>query len=370
MRILKFFFLIFLASILTQTAFSQLKYGGRAVEVVDGKTLIIETPSRNRITIVLQFIEIPEPEQPLYQIVKEHLGKTVLDKTVEFVPRELTRTKAIGQVFLGKIDLSQQLLRDGAAWYALPEKDRQNPVERELYELNEGQAKLEKRGVWSIENLKPAWEFRAEKEEIRRQRERAKIEEQTAPTATAQQTQTVRQTRTQRPTGTGFGLDMWSKVNDSAAANKTAANGGLLMGAVPNYGFNYVMTSGNFLELNNGTAKRRTESRAVFVYPAEQKRGDSGYVIGFLIESEKYTFTDSNSLVITADGQKIQFGKAYRLFRPLPFSVQELLLYQINAVNLTKISDAQEVKLTIGKFSGEIGKDYQDLIKNLLTVTK
>ena len=28
---------------------------------------------------------------------------------------------------------------------------------------NEAQAKAEKRGVWGIEGLKPAWEFRAEK---------------------------------------------------------------------------------------------------------------------------------------------------------------------------------------------------------------
>lgn len=361
-------FLFVLAS--TQTVFSQLKYGGRAVEVVDGKTIVIETPTRNRVTIVLQFIEIPEAEQPLYQIVKEHLQAMVLDKNVEYVPRGLTQKKAIGQVFLNKVDLSQQLLRDGAAWYSLPEKDSQEAGEREFYQLNEGQAKLEKRGVWSIESLKPAWEFRAEKEEIKKQQERAKLEEIAAQNKPAETAQTVRKPTQQSQTGTGFGLDMWSKVNNSESTNKTTVNGGLLTGSVPNYGFNYVMTSGNFLELTNGNEKRKTESRSIFVYPAEQKRGDNGYIIGFLIESEKYTFTDSNSLIITADGEKIQLGKAYRLNRPLPFSVQELLLYQINSANLTKISNAQNLKITIGKFSAEVGKDYRELIKNLLTVTK
>lgn len=370
MKNLKILLLILFVLASTQTAFSQLKYGGRAVEVIDGKTIVIETPSRNRVTIVLQFIEIPEAEQPLYQTVKEHLQAMVLDKNVEYVPRGLTRMKAIGQVYLNKVDLSQQLLRDGAAWYSLPEKDSQEAGEREFYQLNEGQAKLEKRGVWSIETLKPAWEFRAEKEEIRKQKERAKLEEQAAQNKPTETAQTVRKPTQQRQTGTGFGLDMWSNVNNSESANKTTVNGGLLTGSVPEYGLSYVMTSGNFFELKNGNEKRKAETRSVFVYPMEQKRGESGYTIGFLIESEKYTFTDSNSLVITADGEKIQSGKAYRLYRPLPFSVQELLLYQVNAANLTKISNAQNVKITIGKFSAELGKDYKELIKNLLTVTK
>lgn len=369
MKSSKIFFLIFLALIFTQTAFSQLKYGGRAVEVIDGKTLVVETPARNRITIVLQFIEIPEAEQPLYQTVKEHLQKMVLDKTVEFLPRGLTQTRTIGQVFLNGRDLSQQLLRDGAAWYSMTEKESHSSAERELYQLNEGQAKLEKRGVWSIENLKPAWEFRAEKEEIKRQQERAKVEATISQNTVTQTTQTVRKPPQQRSNATPFGLEMWTNTNNSASSNKTV-NGGLLTGSVPNYGFNYVMTSGNLLNFTSGTEKRRIESRSIYVYPAEQKRGESGYVIGFVVESEKYTFADSNTLVITADGQKIALGKAYRLHRELPFSVQELLVYKITSANLAKISDAMNVKASIGKFSGEIGKDYQDLIKNILTVTK
>lgn len=370
MKNLRIFFLILVVLIFTQTAFSQLKYGGRAVEVIDGKTLVVETPARNRITIVLQFIEIPEAEQPLYQTVKEHLQAMVLDKTVEFLPRGLMQTRTIGQVFLNGRDLSQQLLRDGAAWYSMTEKESQNSAERELYQLNEGQAKLEKRGVWSIENLKPAWEFRAEKEEIKRQKERAKIEATISQNTVTQTTQTVRKPTQQRSNATPFGLDMWTNVNNSAYSNKTTVNGGLLTGSVPNYGFSYVMTSGNFLSFTSGTEKRRMESRSVYIYPAEQKRGDSGYVIGFVVESEKYTFADSNTLTITADGQKIALGKAYRLHRELPFSVQELLIYRVTSANLAKISDAINVKASIGKFSSEIGKDYQDLIKNMLNVTK
>lgn len=369
MKRLKIFLLILLALTLTQNVFSQRKLGGKAVEVIDGKTFVIETPDRGRITIVLQFIEIPDPEQPLYQTVKEHLEKLVLDKTIEFLPKGLTRQTTIAQAFLNNTDISLQMLRDGAAWYSLPEMKSQDAQEREIYLLTEGQAKIEKRGVWSIENLKPAWEFRAEKEEIKKQQERAKIDEVKPQTEQVAQTNQITRRPTQtRQGGYGLGLDMWSNVNNSASSKQSPINGGLLTGTSPNYGISYVMTSGNFVNLTSGTTRQKMESRSIYLYKTTET--NSVYIIGFLSQSEKYSFADSNSLTITADGKKFSLGKAYRFYREIPSAVQELLLYQIDAAALSKIAQAKNLQMTLGKFSGSIGNDYQELIKNLLTVTK
>src|SRR4051812_26362177 len=100
------------------TAFSQMKYEGTVVEVVDGKTVVIELPTRNKLTAELQYIEVPEPEQELHQTVREHLQKLLLGKQVEFLANQMKPTKTIGQVLAGGVDISQQMLRDGAAWYA------------------------------------------------------------------------------------------------------------------------------------------------------------------------------------------------------------------------------------------------------------
>ena len=168
-------FILIVLILTVVTVYPQNKFGGRVVEVVNGKTAVIQLSTENKVTVILQFIEVPEAEQPLHQTVKEHLGALLLGKTVLFMPRRIVKEGSVGQIVAGGVDISRQMLRDGAAWYALPEKSAQDAAESEMYQTIEAQAKAEKRGVWGIENLKPAWEFRAEREERKAVEERAKL---------------------------------------------------------------------------------------------------------------------------------------------------------------------------------------------------
>ena len=154
--------LIFALNFIT---FAQTGVMGRVVDIINGKTIIIETTAEVRLTVELQFIEVPEPGQPLADVVREHLQKLALGKTVLLQAKSLSAgTQLTGRVLNGNIDLSEQMLRDGAAWYAILKKDSQDSNEREVYQATETTAKSERRGVWGIRALKPAWEFRAEKQ--------------------------------------------------------------------------------------------------------------------------------------------------------------------------------------------------------------
>ncbi len=73
MKILRLIFLVILTLIIANTNFSQTRTGGKVVEIVDGKTVVIEMQNRNRIVAELQYVEVPERGQPLNQIAKEHL---------------------------------------------------------------------------------------------------------------------------------------------------------------------------------------------------------------------------------------------------------------------------------------------------------
>ena len=216
-------FIVIVLLLLAVSAFPQRKFGGKVVEIVDGKTAVIQVPTGGRVTVVLQFIEIPEPEQPLYQTVKEHLEKLVLGKTVEFLPRRILTQGSVGQVFLEGVDVSRQMLRDGAAWYALPEKNGQEPLERESYQTIEAQAKTEKRGVWGLENIKPAWEFRAEKiarakelEQARLEAEKVEAEKEALRNALRSEDFAARATIKPKVKVTRT-LDMWSNVSNSSS---------------------------------------------------------------------------------------------------------------------------------------------------------
>lgn len=139
--------------------YSQTYISGQVVDIVDGKTLLIETARNARVTFRLQHIEVPEAEQPLSEIVKSHLRELALGKTVNIRSNSYSTGVLIGQVLLKDVDLSQQMLRDGAAWFYY-----EGAENLDIYRSVEATAKAEKRGVWGIEGMKPAWEFRKDKE--------------------------------------------------------------------------------------------------------------------------------------------------------------------------------------------------------------
>jgi endonuclease YncB( thermonuclease family) len=370
------FFIAIALFLLAVSAYPQRKFGGRVVEIVDGKTAVLQVPTGGRVTVMLQFIEIPEPEQPLYQTVKEHLQALILDKTVEFMPRRILTKGSVGQLVLGGVDISQQMLRDGAAWYALPEKSAQDVVESELYQTMETQAKTEKRGVWSIENIKPAWEYRAElktraqeEQNARLELEKAKSDMEALQNALRSKDFAAQATVKPKVKAATPTLDMWSTVSNSSKATETSSGNGLLTGTVPNAGIGYVMTSGNFYDFAGGNAKARVESRSLYIYSSGEVVRGNGFVIGFLAESEKYNFVESNNLTIIADKQTLNLGKAYRMFKETPYAVQEMLLYKTDAKTLSKIANAKSLSVKLGKYSGRLDEEYQTRIKNLLAVT-
>lgn len=136
---------------------------GNAVEIIDGQTFVLEDENKARFVIQLQFIEVPA-DKKFAAIAKDHLSKLILDKAVQFEFRFAQKGKNIGKVFAGRTDLSQQLLRDGAAWYLLPQSNLQDNNERLSYQRLETAAKDEKRGIWEHPNLKPSWEIKAEQQ--------------------------------------------------------------------------------------------------------------------------------------------------------------------------------------------------------------
>lgn len=151
---------------------------GKIVDVLDGRTVVIESSDKNRFAIQLQFIEVPTAETSFAPTGKEHLKKLSINKPASFSIIKIVEKVNIGKVLVGGVDLSQQLLLDGTAWYLLPEKDEQKYGERNIYLELEQTAKAGQRGVWADISLKPSWIIQAEKDaEKEKQRVREMQEE-------------------------------------------------------------------------------------------------------------------------------------------------------------------------------------------------
>jgi endonuclease YncB( thermonuclease family) len=150
---------------------SQRGMTGSVVEVLGTDTIAVVEETRNtRFVLKLQFVDGPEHTQPLYDVVKNHLTKLALNKLVFFEMNSLSTGLVNSRVTLNGTDLSLQMLRDGAAWYSVPYSNSHRADERAVYLETETQAKNEKRGVWGIAGIRPAYELRAEREKAEQER--------------------------------------------------------------------------------------------------------------------------------------------------------------------------------------------------------
>ena len=358
---------IFIVIVLVLTAISaypQRKFSGRVVEVIDAKTCVIELAS-GRVTVVLQYIEVPEADQPLSQTVKDHFRQIILEKQVEFLPRGVMKDKTVGQLLVKGVDVSQQMLRDGAAWYSVPEKSGQDEEERLLYEENEAQAKTEKRGVWGVKDLKPSWEFRAEQEALRQK----KIEEENKNAAFVREMQKQRQTPVRRQQVVPQ-VEMWADVGGANSFDQPLGFGGLRSGYDPTRQVGHISTPSVYWDFPDAGFLQRADSRFFYIYRGDKTQiEDSVYLVGFIITSKNFQFTKSNSMTFTADGQKIALGAARRYYRQDMSSVKELLLYRITRAQIQKLIKAEKITVQIANYKGYISSDSLTYINNLLNAS-
>jgi endonuclease YncB( thermonuclease family) len=358
-------FIIIVLILLAISAYPQQRLGGKVVEVLDGKTVSIELFSGGKITAELQHIEVPESEQQLHQTVIEHLQTLVLAKNVEFRPLRIINARTIGQVLLNGVDVSQQMIRDGAAWYSAAEKTGQNAGESETYQSNEEQAKSEKRGVWSIEGLKPAWQIRAEAEENRKIQ--AKLALATpAKSAFVEEMQKKQKPAPRRQFDTESQLFAVSGENIKMPANIKNV-GGLLVGYDESAKLGIITTPLFKLNVAENDGSQAVAIQIAYLYfDGDINKGRQNvYLVGVESESRDFKFLKQNDLVITVDGQKINVGKAKRFERKGEFSVKEGLVYKINKSVIAKIAKAQEASVKVGIYSWKLNSGIQMLLHNM-----
>lgn len=341
--------------LLVLSAHAQQTLTGKVVEIVDGKTFVIET-SAGRVTGTIQYVEVPEPEQPLSRIVREHFEKLVLGKTITFMPSGFSAVALAGKAYLGDIDLGQQLVRDGAAWHLPPSSSGQEVLDGKIYENHQALAQSEKRGIWSIANLTPAWEFRARKD---RSSQYATYTNTSTSGKNAKNYQYAKEN-----------ADMWVEVGGEALVQKNVT-GTLFWGYDPDKKVRNVSTASIAQELSSGDKRIEVELRAVYFQGEIKPRmPNTAYVIGILSTSKEHNFAKNSSLGFVADGVEIVIGTGQLFWRENGASVQELVQYRIGRTDLVKIANAKKLTMTAGDYSGTVGTTLREIVMQLAETTK
>ena len=314
------------------SAFSQMSSQGEVVDIVDGRTAVVSIPT-GKVKVELQYIDVPASGQPMHDMVREHLRRMLVGKVVNFRPRTFASGRSIGRLMLDNVDVSQQMLRDGAAWHVPQKVSGQEQQEFDEYAAMESAAKSDKLGVWSIPGLRPAWEFKAAAAA-------AKANPKTS-TPLPSHAYTVDAGK-RGPTG------YWGDKNPSLGTVGALTHG---YNAATRTG--YVSTSlMGIKDLQNNPADRdyKAAMEIAYWYKENEGSGRTGYFLVTVIsEGPQARFGADNDLVILAGEKKFSIGKAKRTVTTDENVVREKLLYQVQRSSIESLVNST-VNLKINNY--------------------
>ena len=329
---------------------AQISISGEVIEVLNGKTAVIAAPS-GKVRIELQYIDVPEPGQQFHETVVEHLKNLLLGKVVDYRARTIFKDRTVGRLLLGNIDVSQQMLRDGAAWHIPVKLTGQEASEVAVYSSNEADARAEKRGIWSVDGMKTASEFR--------------IAQRAATGGSASTlTKDVPKLRAVATAKTGSWGDKDPGLGDVGA---------LLVGYNANTRSGFVGTSYQMVNLSEieKNAGSRTAVDFTYFYKTDEKNGRDGvYVISVASIAPTVRFLAKNELTVINDGKSTVIGKAKRTTYKVGENTQEVLSYTVSRKTIESVVNGGEVILKIGEYRCVAQPAIQYILYNLLQVTK
>lgn len=339
-----------LASILAVSAAAQMTVTGEVVEVIDGKTVVISIPA-GKVKAELQYIDVPEAGQELHDTVVAHVRAMLIGKLVEYRARTIFKDRTVGRMLVDGIDVSRQLLRDGAAWHVPPSISGQEKTEFAAYSSTETEARSEQRGVWSIVGLKPPWEVRAQK----------------TASLSPPQTALAFEAKSGKPTAiqkTGY----WGDKNPALGDLGALANGYNAETKSGYVGTSYLGVPESDIEKAIGA---RTSIDITYFYREEEKNNGNGvFVITIVSASRDWRFAAKNDLVVLINDRSTVIGKPKRTTIRTVEGVQESLTYTVKRNTIETIANGSDVILKIGDFSCQPLPGLQFILYNLLQVTQ
>lgn len=332
---------------LVAPSMAQISSPGEVVEVIDGRTVVVAIAT-GRVKVELQYIDVPENGQPMFDAVREHLRKMLLGKVVMFRARTYSRGLTVGRLTLNDTDVSQQLLRDGAAWHIPQKTSGQEPKEFDAYAALETIAKQEKRGIWSVAGMQPAWEFRAAKLENERMKERS----------------------ASLPSG-GYKLDSALRQSKGYWSDKNPSLGNV--GALT-HGYNaasktgYVSTSLMGVEQSEDDKRnnRKTAVDITYWYREEERKGRTGIFIVTVV-SNFWRFPKANDLSLFDEKTQV-IGKAKREAGKSDDDAWEKLTYQVQRSSIEKLVNGRAM-LKINDYLIEARSMAYSILYNMLQVS-
>lgn len=156
---MRFFKNFFLAIVLFFIIISQVQadFNGKVVKVIDGDTVDILTPKKQKVRVRLLDIDAPESRQAYGNAARKYLASLIAGKNV-FVKenKKDIYQRTLGTIFLNQININAKMVESGFAW-AYRYKGVAN--NKNMVKL-ESKAKQNKKGLWKDKHPIAPWDFR------------------------------------------------------------------------------------------------------------------------------------------------------------------------------------------------------------------
>jgi endonuclease YncB( thermonuclease family) len=134
------------------------------VGVSDGDTVTALTHDKEQVKVRLSGIDAPESRQPYGQRSKRHLSDLVYGKEVDLSCGKIDRYKRhICLIRIDGKDANLEQIKAGLAWHYKAYAKEQSAREREVYALEEVEARERREGLWKETDQVPPWEWRRKK---------------------------------------------------------------------------------------------------------------------------------------------------------------------------------------------------------------
>jgi micrococcal nuclease len=148
--------LVFLLLIITQCQKKPL--AGQVVGVSDGDTFTLLAAGDKRIRVRLYGVDAPEKGQDFSQVAKTFLSDLIFGKEVRLEEKDRDRYgRVVAIAYVGKTNVNEALLAAGLVWHYKQHDKTQSWSDLEM------RAHKERRGIWSIKDPEPPWDFRRAK---------------------------------------------------------------------------------------------------------------------------------------------------------------------------------------------------------------
>ena len=130
---------------------------GRVVAITDGDTFTLLTDDKEQVRVRVAEIDAPERGQPYGDRSRQELSRLIFGEDVSVEIQVVDRYgRPVGRPVVGNMDVTEEMVRTGAAWVYRTYSDDEN-----LYAL-EREAKANRQGIWGLSEYErvPPWDWR------------------------------------------------------------------------------------------------------------------------------------------------------------------------------------------------------------------